>query len=359
VTRGYGIAEFREELKGFVLQAGVDNKAVMFLVTDTQIVDECFMEDINNMLGSGQVPNLFAPEETERVIADMRPILVKQGQPDTVDNCMRAFIERVRDNLHIVLCVSPVGDSLRVRCRKFPGLINCCTIDWYLPWPEAALESVAERLLAPVELPSDEIRACLVQACVQVHTSINIAAEHFVNELSRPTYTTPKSYLNAIQLYIGMLTSTCTRMEESRNRLSNGVVKLEETTTVVEQLKLELGRLMPTLKIKSEETELLLKEVAMERQEASVVQERVAKEKTEVNTQAAEVSVLQADAQKELDKALPALNSAIRALDGLEKKDITELKSFAKPPPAVRTVMEAVNLLLGEATDWDSCKCDA
>ena len=73
----------------------------MVLVTDTQIVDEQFMEDINNMLGSGEVPNLFTNEETDRIIADMRPVLIKMGQPDTVDKCMRTFIERVRDNLHI------------------------------------------------------------------------------------------------------------------------------------------------------------------------------------------------------------------------------------------------------------------
>jgi len=41
------------------------------------------------------------------------------------------FIQRCRDQLHIVLAMSPIGDAFRNRLRKFPSLINCCTIDWF------------------------------------------------------------------------------------------------------------------------------------------------------------------------------------------------------------------------------------
>lgn len=41
------------------------------------------------------------------------------------------FIQLCRDQLHIVLAVSPVGDAFRNRLRMFPSLINCCTIDWF------------------------------------------------------------------------------------------------------------------------------------------------------------------------------------------------------------------------------------
>ena len=41
------------------------------------------------------------------------------------------FVERIRQNLHIVLTMSPIGDAFRNRLRKFPSLINCCTIDWF------------------------------------------------------------------------------------------------------------------------------------------------------------------------------------------------------------------------------------
>ncbi|KAG6975144.1 hypothetical protein JG688_00002699 [Phytophthora aleatoria] len=58
----------------------------------------------------------------------------------------------------------------------------------------------------------------------------------------------------------------------------------------------------------------------------------------------------------DLDQALPALNAAVAALDSLDKKDISEVKGFVKPPQAVQVVMEAVCIMLGEKADWDNSK---
>jgi dynein heavy chain len=44
----------------------------------------------------------------------------------------------------MVICMSPVGEDFRRRLRTFPSLVNCTTIDWFLPWPEEALISTAD-----------------------------------------------------------------------------------------------------------------------------------------------------------------------------------------------------------------------
>ena len=41
------------------------------------------------------------------------------------------FVGRCRENLHIVVAFSPIGNAFRNRLRQFPSLINCCTIDWF------------------------------------------------------------------------------------------------------------------------------------------------------------------------------------------------------------------------------------
>jgi len=59
----------------------------------------------------------------------------KRGIPETKDDLYNYFLEKVRDNLHIVLSLSPAGDALRIRCRNFPGLVSNTNIDWFFPWP--------------------------------------------------------------------------------------------------------------------------------------------------------------------------------------------------------------------------------
>lgn len=71
---------------------------------------------------------------------------------------------------------------------------------------------------------------------------------------------------------------------------------------------------------------------------------------------AATAAELAAEAKRELDVAMPALDAAVAILETLDKKDIVEMKSFNAPPPAVRTVMEAVCVLLNETTDWMTAK---
>lgn len=68
-------------------------------------------------MNSGEIPNLWNQETKSQVIEDARPYNAKLKRPEDPDTIYKTFVERVRDNLRIVLCMSPVGDALRVRCR--------------------------------------------------------------------------------------------------------------------------------------------------------------------------------------------------------------------------------------------------
>ena len=66
--------------------------------------------------------------------------------------------------------------------------------------------------------------------------------------------------------------------------------------------------------------------------------------------------VMADNAQHDLDEALPALAEATKALESLNKKDMTEIKSYAKPPALVEKVMEAVMILRGGEPTWAEAK---
>jgi dynein heavy chain len=121
-------------MKKLLKHAGCSGKQTVFLFADSQIKEENFVEDINLLLNTGDIPNLFPGDEKAQILEKVQGSNKELGKKMETDalTLFTYFVERVKANLHIVLAMSPVGDAFRNRLRMFPSLINCCTIDWYV-----------------------------------------------------------------------------------------------------------------------------------------------------------------------------------------------------------------------------------
>ncbi|XP_032736568.1 dynein heavy chain 6, axonemal isoform X2 [Lontra canadensis] len=357
LSRGYNYDSFHEDLRKLYRLAGIDDKNMVFLFTDTQIVVEEFLEDINNILNSGEVPNLFEKDELEQVLAATRPrakeVGISEGNRDEV---FQHFISRVRQKLHIVLCMSPVGEAFRSRCRMFPSLVNCCTIDWFVQWPREALLSVSKTFFTNIDARNEELKEKLSLMCVNVHLSVSTMAERYYTELRRRYYTTPTSYLELINLFLTMLSGKKQQLVSARDRVKNGLTKLLETNVLVDKMKLELSALEPVLFQKSQDVEALMDKLAVDQENADQVRSIVQEDEATAKVKAEETQAIADDAQRDLEEALPALDAANRALDSLDKADISEIRVFTKPPDMVMTVMEAISILLNAKPDWPTAK---
>lgn len=219
---------------------------------------------------------------------------------ETTELCNALFIDRVREYFHICLCMSPVGDDLRVRCRKFPSLVNCCTLDWFSRWPEEALLFVSRAFLKNLELPSDEVRANLAEMCMIIHTSVEDASDKFYAELRRRVYTTPKSYLDLISLYLNTLGKKRNQINANRNRLANGLTTLKNTNASIADLKITITKMLPELAKANEELAITLTQVNKDKASADEKDKLVSAEKEIVEKSAAETKVIKDDADAEL-----------------------------------------------------------
>ncbi|KMR01924.1 dynein heavy chain axonemal [Lasius niger] len=152
ITAQYRIPEFREDLKTLYSMTGVENKPTSFLFNDTQVVEEQFLEIVNNMLSTGEVANLYKSDEMEDIKNRLSKEVTKAGKTPTTETVYCFLIERARANMHLILCMSPIGDAFRNRLRQYPSLINCTTIDWFLEWPREALLEVGNKFLMNLNL---------------------------------------------------------------------------------------------------------------------------------------------------------------------------------------------------------------
>lgn len=342
----YTVEDLKLDIGSLFLKVGLKYSGVVFLMTDAQVADEKYLVLINDLLASGEIPDLFADEQIEDIIVAMRAQCKVQGIEDTRENCWKVFIERVRKQLKVVLCFSPVGSTLRIRSRKFPAITNCTSINWFHEWPEEALKSVAKRFLSDIDLLAPPLQISVGDFMAFVHKSVNEMSVIYLNNDRRFNYTTPKSFLEQISLYKRLLTVKYKELQGKIVRLENGLVKLQSTSKQVDGLKDKLAQQEIEVKQKNEDADKLIKIVGAETEKVGREKAFADEEQRKVQEIRLEVGIKKDDCEKDLAKALPALEAAQQALNTLDKNNLTEMKSFANPPSAVLVVASAVLVLL-------------
>ncbi|KAH9514993.1 Dynein heavy chain 10, axonemal [Bulinus truncatus] len=288
----------------------------------------------------------------------MRKEAADAGKGPAKESIWMYFVDKCANNLHIVMAMSPVGDTLRSRCRNFPGIVNNAIIDWFFPWPEQALFAVASVMISSDNqlIPANH-REDIVSHCVMVHLSVNEYSQRFLQRLRRYNFVTPKNYLDFITCYLKLLREKDLYIQSQCERLQGGLAKIADASKMLTVLNEKLAVQKVAVKEKTIACESLLKEIAHSSTEANEMKSAAQIKAQEIKESSKIISVEKAEAEEALQEALPALEAARLALDDLDKTDITEVRSFAKPPPAVQTVCECIAVLKGvKEISWKSAK---
>lgn len=136
-----------------------------------------------------------------------------------------------------------------------------------------------------------------------------------------------------------------------RDRYTTGLEKLEFAAAQVGSMQENLYVLQPKLKVTSEETEKIMVNIERETAEAEKKKEVVGADEAAANEAAAAAQAIKDDCESDLAEAIPAMESALDALNTLKPADIVVVKSMKSPPSAVKLVLEAVCVIKGIKPD--------
>lgn len=249
MNKSYSLNDWKNDLKKVLKRSGADGKQIVFLFTDLQIKDETFLEDISMILTTGEVPNLFAPDEKANILERVQ-LRAQEENKDigetSFNNLYNIFLNNVKNNLHIVLAMSPLGPSFRNRLRMFPSLVNSCNINWFTEWPEDALEKVANNFLEEMDM-TDDIRKRCVMMCNYFHHGVKKMSTRFKKETGRYNYVTPTSYLELILTFKTLLKGKKDAILNLKTRYEMGLGKLEFASSQVSVMQNQLTDLRPQL----------------------------------------------------------------------------------------------------------------
>ncbi|TKS69390.1 Dynein heavy chain 2, axonemal [Collichthys lucidus] len=357
VTNQYHKTEFRQDIKKLYRVTGVDNKSTVFLFSDTQIVDESFLEDINSILSSGEVPNLYKQEEFVEVCNALSESARKDHVVETPDSLFSYFTERVRKNLHIVLCMSPVRESFRKRILQYPALVSCTSIDWFGEFSKDAQLEVAEKYLDGLKMDSMEgIQTKAASIFATTHQSVAQVSQRMKLELRQHNYVTLINYLEMVSVYKKLFAEKSCEFGEQVRKLQNGLLKISDTQEKVKVMSIEMEEAKKQVAELKTQCDKYNSNIVEEATEADCQEQAVRSYSQKIKKEELECKALAEDAQRALDEALPALNEAMKAVESLDKNHMREIKSYDRPPGPVETVMAAVMILQCREPTWAEAK---
>ncbi len=348
MTKTYNLNSLLDDIRGLYKLCGQKGEKITFLFNEADIKEEGFLEIINSILTTGEVPNLIPKDELIIMAAELRSLAIKQSPNfvESSDNLVRFFIDRVRSNLHIVLCMSPVSAKFPERARKFPGIIAGCTIDWFLAWPKEALIAVSQGYISKMDLDCDtRVQQELITHMGLAHKIVVDACEEYYVKLRRQVYQTPKSFLQFLNDYGSQYKLKSSEILDKASRVEIGLEKLKSGAKDVEKMKLILADEEVKLRKAEEASSLMLNQLELKSMDAKKEQDVVSKIKEACQLNAEKIAREKSDAEEDLAKAQPFLDAADAAVSSIKPNDLNELKKLAKPSDIIKLIFDCVCLL--------------
>ena len=288
------------------------------------------------------IPNLYGAEDVQKIVEDMKDThksddLIK-GLEDA--GIMEVFEECAKNSIHVVLAFSPIGDDFKRRLRMFPALVNCCTIDWFLPWPSDALKSVAEQFLSKVEdLP---MKDGIVAICVDMQERVRQLSQRYLFELRRYYYVTPTSYLILIKTFTTLLDDKRNTNYSNIQKYERGLKQMAKAAEQVKDIKEQLIALIPKLKKQAEEAVVTQRVVEAKKVEVDKEVVEVNKEAEAAGVEAAKAAAIEQDCNEALLQVMPIYYKAVAAVEKLSAADVTEMSRVSVPSEGLKIVAQSL-----------------
>lgn len=358
-SRSYTDSDFAEELRSILRRSGCKGEKICFILDESNILESSFIERMNTLLANGEVPGLFEGDDYNALLTSCREGAQQQGlNLDTADELYKWFTKEVTKNLHVVFTMNPPSTDLSSAATTSPALFNRCVLNWMGDWSTKTLVQIAQELTSSVNLdmatykPPDNatssFRDAVSSTMVNFHEIVRFAG--FQDQRSIGKTTTPGDYLDFLSHFVSIYRMKQEELDDEQRHLNVGLDKLKETVLLVDQLNRELAEKEKELKESGDEAKQILKKLIENQTESERKHEASINIQRELGKQKQAISERQEVVERDLANAEPAVLEAKRSVSNIKKNHLTELRSLANPPEAVKLTLESVCVLLGQKT---------
>ncbi|KAI1893942.1 hypothetical protein AGOR_G00128840 [Albula goreensis] len=356
ISRGYGLKQFKSDLKTVMQLAGVEGQQVVLLLEDYQFVHPSFLEMVNSLLSSGQeVPGLYTTEELEPLLASLKDQASQDGFPGPVFNY---FAYRIQQNLHVVLIMDCTNPNFTINCESNPALYRKCCVQWMEGWSDSSMRKIPEMLLSKASEEGQEGDGKKKGHKRKMSGHADLSKSFLrIHESCKEYGATPSQYMSFLQIYSSIYSSKQAELIKRQRHLQAGVSKLNEAKALVDDLKGRAAEQSTLLKTKQAEADAALQEITVSMQNASDQKTEMEKIKGKIAEEVLKIEERKRKIDDELKEVQPLVEEAKRAVGNIKPESLSEIRSLRMPPDVIRDILEGVLRLMGIFdTSWVSMK---
>ena len=344
IGREYTIKEFSKDLKAIFQQIIQDNKQILLFIEDHQLTNPLFMQYLNSLISSWEIPGLYSTEELDQLLAGLQEEYKMQYKYRHVFEYFKA---KIKEKLRIVLSLDYTHPLFLKYCANNPALYSKCGIIWRQQWSKNSMVNLCARelddLLVKMENKEDKIE--LFKKTMAVHNAcVKIGA-------------TPLKYFHLLANYRKIYGLKINSQGDQSKRLESGLSKLSEAENLVEKLLNEVSKNKAELSQKQVEANNAMQDITSAMGTASERKIEVEELQKVLKVEEERIIRKKRDIDERLSDIMPEVEKAQKDVGELREDNLREIKSFAMPPDAVRDVLSCVMILMGSYnTTWKAMK---
>lgn len=351
LSRNYSMKEWTEFLKSMLLKVSSTESHGVFLITDAQIKDIRFLDDISNLLQSGEILRLFDPDEIKDICEKMLVIDKQRDKTLQTDGSPEAlyefFVSLIREQLHVIVCMSPACSRFHEIIRDFPSIINACSLDWFHSWPDDGLYAVAQRFLTEEgfeHLTEPETSAAIKMFMEFFTSTMSLTQDIFAQHHQRINIP-PMTYVESITIFKDKLIKKKIDFSKREKKYRISLERVAESSEQMVAMQNSIENLEPKCKTASEKVSKQVSDVQTAQEAVDEQREIVKKDELTVSDQLAQASDLQEHCKNIMEDVIPQMKEAEEALTSLTPADLASVRTQKNPPMAVKVVLEAICIL--------------
>ena len=345
LTKDYSMKEFKKNIKDLFNIVVVENRVTVFMIEIHHVIQPEFMEYINSLICSGEVPSLLSHDEQDAILNQIVNEFKEQNEYRTQ---FEFFTGRIRKNLKICFLLDYDDKDFNQIILNNPALVTRCNVVWF---NETGDDTYKQLIDEELKESFDILVKNKILNDKDVELLKNSIIDIYKVSQSQNLITSTGKFIQFLLSFKKVINDKMQNSSSARDHLQSGLNKLEEAEKFVGELTEKSKIQKIEIEKKQAEAKLSLNNITESMAMANQSKEQLSILNKEINEEKAKVEQHKATVEEQLRDVMPEVEKAQSLVKKIDSGALAEITVYFRSnsglPSVVYYNLKAMLQLIG------------